>query len=181
VPASQSGTWNVATLTTLTGGGVAHDGADSGNPVKVGAKAVATSATATMVAAADRVDLTADLDSAVLVRPQCPLGDLLTEATSNTDGTSTASGVFTATASTRSCIMGISVFNSSATAGYIDFRDGTAGSVLYRMLLPAAGGSNMPCGTIPLFRTSANTALAYDVSAALSTVYINVTGFKSKV
>jgi hypothetical protein len=36
-------------------------------------------------------------------------------------------------------------------------------------------------GGTPLFRTTANTALAYDVSGALSTVYISVSGFKSKV
>jgi len=38
-------------------GSVAHDGADSGNPVKVGGRAVAHGATPTEVAAADRTDL----------------------------------------------------------------------------------------------------------------------------
>jgi len=41
-PATQSGTWNVATLTTLTGGGIANNSADSGNPVKVGGRYNAT-------------------------------------------------------------------------------------------------------------------------------------------
>jgi hypothetical protein len=38
VNAVESGTWNIATLTTLSGGGVASGSADSGNPVKVGGK-----------------------------------------------------------------------------------------------------------------------------------------------
>ena len=193
-PATQSGTWTVGlsasqtlatvttvtTLSTLSGGGVAHDGIDSGNPVKVGAKAVAALSTATMVAAADRTDATSDLDGALVVRPQFPLGDLISERVTDTGGTSTAFSNFGATASTRNYITAISAYNSSATAGYIDFRDGTGGSVLFTVAIPAGGGAVLG-GDLPLFRTSTNTALAYDVSGALSTVYISVSGFKSKV
>jgi hypothetical protein len=42
------------------GGNVAHDAADAGNPVKVGAKAVAHGASPTAVAAGDRTDLYAN-------------------------------------------------------------------------------------------------------------------------
>jgi len=181
VPASQSGTWNVATLTTLTGGGVAHDGADSGNPVKIGAKASATLSDDTMVANGDRTDATSDLDGALLVRESFPLGDLISERTSNTDGTSTASTNFGATASTRNYVTGYSIFRTDAgtTPIYVDFRDGTAGSVLWSVVLPPNGGAHI-ASSVPLFCTTANTALAYDVSAATTTVYISVTGFKSK-
>lgn len=170
----------VSMATNQPVGTVAHDGVDSGNPVKTGAKANSALSTATMVASGDRTDNVSDLDGAQIVRLNFPLGDLLSERTTNTDGASTASGVFTATASTRSVITAISVYNSSATAGFIDFRDGTAGSVLWTMALPAGGGAVLsdPTG---MFRTTANTALAYDVSAALSTVYISVSGFKTKV
>jgi len=202
VPAAQSGTWTVqpgntanttawkvdgsavtqpvSMATNQPVGTVAHDGVDSGNPVKIGAKAVATPSTATMVASADRTDVSADLDGAVLTRDQFALSDLLAERTSNTDGASTAFSTFGATASTRNYVTAISLFNSSATAGYVDFRDGTAGSILYSVALPAGGGAVMS-GNLPLFRTSVNTALAFDVSAALTTVYISISGFKSKV
>jgi hypothetical protein len=171
----------VATVTTLTGGGVAHGAADSGNPVKVGAKASATLSDDTMAANANRIDLTGDLDGALYVR-QVPLGDLIYEAISNTDGASTASSNFGATASTRNYITSITAFRTDAatTLAYIDFRDGTAGSVIYRVPLPPSGGVTINNGGIPLFYTTANTALAYDVSAALTTVYISLTGFKSK-
>jgi len=165
----------------IANGGVAHDGVDSGNPVKVGAKAMSALSTATMVAAADRADNVADLDGALIIRSGRPLGDMLSERVSDTAGTSAAFTNFAATASTRNYVTAITVFNSSATAGYVDFRDGTAGSILYTVPLPAGGGAVVTMGGEPLFRTSANTALAYDVSAALSTVYISISGFKSKV
>ena len=168
----------IATNTPV--GNVAHDAADSGAPIKVGAKAESAVSTATMVADGDRTDVYADIDGILMVRSDRPLGDLLSERLSNTDGTSTASTVFGATASTRNVITGYSVYNASVTAGYLDFRDGTAGSVLWTVPLPATGGANfaIPSG---IFRTTANTALAIDVSAALTTVYISITGFKSKV
>jgi hypothetical protein len=168
-------------VTRITGGGIAHDGIDSGNPVKVGAKASATLSDDTMVANADRIDLTGDLDGALYVR-NVPLGDLIFEATSNTDGASTAFSNFGATASTRSYITSITAFrtDTATTLAYIDFRDGTGGSVIYRVPLPPSGGVTINNGGNPLFYTTANTALAYDVSSALTTIYISVTGFKSK-
>jgi len=173
----------VTTVTTLTGGGVAHDGADSGNPVKVGARAALTLSDDTMVANADRTDLVSDADAALITRAQFPLGDLISERVSNTDGASTAFTNFGAVASTRSVITAIHVFRTDAgtTPIYVDFRDGTAGSVLYSMVIPPNGGAILPAGATPYFRTSAYTALAYDVSAATTTVYISVSGFKSKV
>lgn len=167
-------------VTSLTGGTVAHDSADSGNPIKVGARAAATLSDDTMVANADRTDLVTDLDASLIVRPGFPLGDLISERVTDTGGTSTAFSNFGATASTRSFITAIVVYNSSATAGTVDFRDGTAGSVLWTMPIPAGGGSVISMGGVPLFKTSANTALAYDVSGALTTVTISVSGFKSK-
>lgn len=171
----------VTTLTTLTGGGIAHDGADSGNPIKVGAKAITSLATTTLVSSADRTDVQSDLDGTIITRPQFPLGDLKSEVVTNTNGTSTAFSNFSAVANTRNFITAIVVYNSSATAGTVDFRDGTAGSVLWTMPIPAGGGSVLPAGAFPYFRTTANTALAFDVSGALSTVTISVSGFQSKL
>jgi hypothetical protein len=164
-------------------GTVAHDAADSGNPIKIGAKASSTLSNDTMVADGDRTNAVSDLEGALITRPQFPLGDLISEAVSDTAATSTAFTNFGATASTRSYITAVHVFRTDAgtTPIYVDFRDGTAGSVLYRMVIPAGGGAILPAGATPYFRTSANTALAYDVSTATTTVYISVTGFKSKV
>lgn len=59
-PVSGTVTSNVGTGTRPVAGDVAHDGVDSGNPVKVGAKAIAHGANPTAVAAADRTDLFAN-------------------------------------------------------------------------------------------------------------------------
>ena len=109
--------------------------------------------------------------------------DVISERVSNTDGSSTAFSNFGATASTYNCVTAIHVFStdSGTTPIYVDFRNGTGGSVLYSLVIPPNGGSNSPAYTGPfLFRTSANTALAYDVSAATTTVYISITGYQTK-
>lgn len=166
--------------TVTTAGDAANDAVDTGNPVKIGAFAEANPSTATMVADADRVNLIGDIDGIQVVKPFTSYGDILVERVSNTDGASTASTVFGATASARNMITTISVYNASTTNGYVDIRDGTAGTVLFTIPAPANGGAivNFP---LPLRQTTANTALAYDVSAALTTVYISFIGFKSKV
>lgn len=175
-----AGTANIGDVDIL-GGNVAHDAADSGNPVKTGSRAVSDLNSATLVAAADRTDNVSDLDGALINRPQFPLGDIISERVSNTNGTSTAFSNFGAVSGKRYYITAIHVYNASATAGFVDFRDGTAGSVLYTLALPAGGGAVLAAGATPYFRTTANTALAFDVSAALTTVYISITGFLSKI
>lgn len=57
-----SGSDDAKTATDIDprGGDVAHDGADSGNPLKIGAKAVAHGTNPTAVAASDRTDLYAN-------------------------------------------------------------------------------------------------------------------------
>lgn len=188
VPASQSGTWTVQPGNTANstpwlvtpGGNVAHDAADSGSPVKIGLKAETSPKGITVVADGDRTDAYADADGMQMVKLNTSGADLISERVTDTGGTSTAFTNFSAVASTFNYITAITVYNSSSTAGYVDFRDGTGGSVKWTMPLPAGGGATLSSAT-PLFKTTANTALAYDVSAALTTVYISISGFQSKV
>jgi hypothetical protein len=179
-PVSGTVTANAGTGSFTVAGDVADDAVDSGNPVKIGAFAEANPSTSTMVADADRTNVHADIDGLLMIKPYTSYGDILVERVTNTDGASTASTVFGATASARNMITTIAVYNSSTTNGFIDFRDGTAGTVLFTLPVPAQGGAvtNFP---VPLKQTTANTAFAYDVSAALTTVYISLIGFKSRV
>lgn len=170
----------VTTVSTLTGGAVAHDAVDSGNPVKIGGRAESSLATATLVADADRIDFCGDLDGVQHVRPYCSGGDNIAERIADTGGTSTAFTNFGATTSTRNYITTIAIFNSSATDGYVDFRDGTAGTIIFTAPAPKGGGSVITF-PVPLRQPTVNTALAYDVSGAITTVYISVVGFKSKL
>jgi len=169
----------VGTVTTLTGGGIAHDSADSGNPVKVGAIATASLLGRTPVAGADRTDLVADTSGAVIVRSGTSLEDIISEVKTNTDGASTAmTSAFAATASQRIYLTDIIIANSSATAITVDIRDGSAGSVLATFPVPAGGGVVHSFAT-PL-RFSSNTAAAFDGSAAATTLSVTMVGFKAK-
>jgi hypothetical protein len=160
-------------------GNVAHDIADAGNPIKLGLKAKTSPKGLTLVADNDRTDAYADLDGIQITKIGTANSDLISERVADTGGTSTAFTNFSAVASTRNYVTAIAVFNTSASACSVDFRDGAAGAVLWTMYCPAGGGSVIT-SAIPLFKTTAATALAYDVSGAITTCYINVSGFQSK-
>lgn len=61
--ATTSGTTSVDTVTTLTGGGVAHNAADSGNPIKIGGK---YNSSAPTLDNGDRGDLQMDVNGNLL-------------------------------------------------------------------------------------------------------------------
>ncbi len=158
-------------------GGVAHDAVDAGNPLKLGAVAESSIVGTANVADGDRTNVYADLDGVLVTKQFCTYGDIIVTRVTDTGGTSTAFSAFGAVASQRNYITTITVYNSSTTNGFLDLRDGTAGTVMYTIPLPALGGAtiNFP---VPFRQTTANTALAYDVSAAISTIYISAVGFK---
>lgn len=201
VPASQSGTWTVGisaaqtlatvttvgtvttcstvtTVSTLTGSGIAHDGVDSGNPHKIGARATTSLSGLTLVSNADRSDLFAGVDGVQIVRNHTNLEDIVTGVAAITDGSST-SVIAAAGSGVKVYITEVIIANSSATAVTVDLRDGTAGSVKATFMAPAGGGAHKTLSVpIPF---SANTAVAADPSASASTVTITLVGFKSKV
>lgn len=170
----------VTTVTTLTGGGVAHDSADSGNPVKVGAKAASSLASATLVSAADRTNLVSDLDGALIVRNGAPLGDNKSTSQSVTDTTSTAATNFGAVASTKNVITEITVYNSSATPTFVKIQDGSGGTTFWTVPAPAGGGSVIQFHR-GLKQPTANTALYFAANDSATTVYVSINGYQSKV
>jgi hypothetical protein len=176
---------NSTPLVVTAAGAVAHDAADSGNPIKIGAKCETSPKGMTLVSDGDRSDLLCDSDGKLLVKVGTAGADHISERVTNTDGASTAFTNFPAVSSTYNYVTAIAITNTNATTGcYVDFRDGTGGSVLFTVPAPAnggAGGAVLPAAATPYFRTSANTALAYDVSAAVSTIIISISGYQSKV
>jgi hypothetical protein len=158
---------------------VAHDAADSGEPLKTGHKAVAGLSGITLVAAADRTDSYAGLDGAQYVRPHCGLEDIVSGVAAITDGSST-SVIASAGAGVKNYITSVMIANTSATAVTVDLRDGAAGTVKATLPVPA-NTSGVVCNyPIPL-PFSAATAVCADPSAAASTVTVTLIGFKSKV
>lgn len=196
---TQSGTWNVGTVTTVTGvttvttvttcstvttlanGQTAHDSAVSGSPLRVGAKAETALSGITLVADGDATDLHAGVDGVLITRPHCNLEDVVQERTTNTDGASTAfaSGLAAPGSGVRLWIKNVTICNSSASFCTVDLRDGSGGSVLWTLPVPATGG--VTHNFDPPLKLTANTALAFDASAATTTLTISVNGFKSKV
>lgn len=161
-------------------GNVANDIADSGNPVKVGAHATNSVEGETQVANNDRVDLKADLNGVMLTRNATTLEELISERVSDTGGNSTNFTTFNAGgAGIHNYITSVTIHNAHAsTNGYVDLRDGSAGSIIWTFPAPANGGATHNFD--PPLKGAANTALAYDVSAAITTVYISVNGFQAQ-
>lgn len=171
----------VTTVTTLTGGGVAHGSPDgSTNPVKVGAKAASSLASATLVAAANRTNLVSDLDGALIVRNGAPLGDNKSTSQSVTDTTSTAATNFGAVASTKNVITEITVYNSSATPTFVKIQDGSGGTTFWTVPAPAGGGSVIQFHR-GLKQPTANAALYFAANDSATTVYVSINGYQSKV
>lgn len=167
----------VTTCSTLTGSGVAHDAADSGNPHKIGAKATSSLSGLTLVASADRTDLFAGLDGVQINRPHCNLEDIVDGNQSNTDGSSTQV-IAAAGAGIKQYLTSVILTNTSSSNIYVEMKSGT--TVKATIPLPANGGAifNPP---VPLRPNAANEAWNFDPSAATTTVYCTAIGFKSKI
>jgi len=147
----------------------------------MGAKAVTSITDQTLVDDDDRTDLYAGEDGVLITRPHCHLSDVVSEVDTNTDGASTAfaSGLAAPGAGIRIYLTKATISNSSSSFCTVDIRDGAAGSVLWTLPVPAEGGVTHTFEPpIPL---TANTAVAYDASAATTTLTIAVAGFTSKV
>lgn len=157
-------------------GDVAHDGADSGNPLKVGTKAAATLSTATLVAAADRANAVSDVDGALITRGDATLADVVSGAVTDTTGNSTQV-IAAAGSGVKVYLTDITLSNSSGAAVVVDVKDGT--TIKWTMLVPAGATVTHSFHT-PLSGT-ANTAWNVDGQAAATTLYANYAGFKSKV
>jgi len=149
----------VTTLTTVTGSSIAHDGADSGNPHKMGARA--TNVEQTAVANNDRTNLVATLTGKLIVQPYSNPENFVSGAiTTAMTGTTTTSLVAAPAAGLRNYITTIIVSNTHATVGTdVIIQDGSGGTTL--LTIPAAavyGGAAITLPT-PLRQPTTATAL----------------------
>ncbi len=134
------------------GGNIASDGVDSGNPVKIGGRAV--SAAPTAVAAADRVDAISDLWGRLYVREQAPTASTWTKShlpATNVVATATQAS---AGSGKRNRCTGFTVTFASGTAVItaanplsVSLIDGAAGGTTYLwrsyINLPAVAGAQV--------------------------------------
>lgn len=160
-------------------GDVANDGADSGNPIKVGGVATVTEQAA-VSASGDRVNAAFTSTGKQIVAPfSSPEYFVSGAITSAMTGTTSTSLVAAPGASLRNYITTIIVSNSHATVGTdVAIQDGSGGTTL--LTIPAAavyGGAviNLP---VPLRQPTTNTALyCANVTTGASTK-VSAVGYK---
>lgn len=164
-PVSQA---TASNLNAQVVGAVAHDGADSGNPIKIGGKARQTNPTA--VADADRVDATFDdIGRQVVVMGQ--VRDLITDATTTIASSSSETTILAAAASTFHDLTLLVLTNATATAVSCTIKDGTGGTTRMIVDLAANGGAVIPFPR-PLKAAANNTNWTCTLSSAAVTVHI---------
>lgn len=171
----------VSMATNQPVGTVAHDGVDSGNPVKVGAKAITALSGTTLVASADRTDAQSDLDGSLIVRNGYCLGDVVNGKNTST-GTTVVSVISAPGASTYLYITDIILANTGSTTSLVTIQYDTAGTPtdLAYCINPTAGGSNMHFDP-PLKVPTANKDVGFKPGSASTTQYCTIIGFKSKL
>lgn len=182
---SVQGVASMVALLTTPGGDVAHDSADSGNPIKIGARAV--NALPTAVANNDRANLLADLFGRLLVAKIDPAQQIWKSANYTT--TQTGVAIWDPTSGKRIAITHIVVGSYGTTAGRLILWFGANADSTYNagtdQLVFAASyapSSTAKPGTVialdtPIFCTTADHELKITTDAALS-VDIAVYGYE---
>lgn len=173
------------TPTNVAVGDIAHDSADSGNPVKVGGKAA--NALPTAVANAERTNLITDLFGRLMVTSIDPAQQLWKQVEATTTQTGTAiwtpaSGKRVAvtseeitTGGTTACVATIWL----STSGDTTFTQGTDQVVFRGEFAPSSTARPGAVQTFstPRFAVTADHVLKYTTSAGC-TIYITVYGYE---
>lgn len=121
---------NAASDGASVSGDVAHDGIDAGEPVKIGAKAIAYGSNPTAVAAADRTDLYANRHGVLMVLGGVP-GVITKEWTfTDSDGAQTDAALVTVSAGTKIAVTNIAAICDNANTGDVAVRVGFAAASL---------------------------------------------------
>lgn len=176
---TQSGTWNIGTVTTITNtvgvaGNVAHDSADSGNPVKVGGQAITSERTA--VANGDRSDFVTDVTGKQIILPYSNPENFISGSTSSITSTSNTSVIAAQGSGVRIYVTQLLVTNSHATVStFVNIKDGT--TTIYTGFALANGGGFSVTLLTPL-KLTANTALNAACETTGSSVRVSACGYK---
>jgi hypothetical protein len=172
------GSPSAAYVSTVAAGDIAHDAADSGNPQKIGGKAV--SAEPTAVTANDRVNALFDLVGKMIVLPYANPENFVSGAiTSAMTGTTSTSLIAAPAAGLRNYITQITVSNAHATVGTdVIIQDGSGGTTLYTIPAAAVYGGAVITFPTPLRQPTTATAIfCANVTTGASTK-VSASGYK---
>ncbi len=148
-------------------GEIAHDAIDSGNPISIGGIARTS---LTSVAALDRVKGIFDLQGRQIIRSNVPRGLRIKNTITLT--TTTETTLLAAAASTFHDLTKLWVANTSGTAVRVDFRDTTAGTVLFSLYAPAGQTVGFTDSNDPIEQATVNTNWTAQLSAGVTDVRI---------
>lgn len=143
---------------TLVGGNVAHDAVDTGNPVKVGGKAISSETAA--VSAGDRANFVSDLTGKQIVLPYANPENFVSGLTAAMTGTTSTSIVAAPASGLRNYLTQIICTNSHASVGtFVIVQDGSGGTTYYEGYAAAVGGGFSITFPTPLRQPSTATAV----------------------
>jgi len=168
-------TANAGTGTFISGGDLAHDAVDSGNPVKFGAQARQTWQAA--VADADRANVVCDDLGRLITVPHGPR-DLVVQNRIVLTTTSETT-LLAQVASHFLDLTSLEITNESSTEVRVDLRDTTGGSVVWSIDLASDGGGISKSWPVPFKQTTINTNWTAQLSAGVSSVYLTVQAIKN--
>lgn len=157
----------------IVGGDVAHDSADSGNPVKIGGKARTTNPTA--VSNADRVDGMFDKIGRFVMRIG-QVRDLMVDQKTTITNSTAATTILTAAASVYHDITQITITNKSNSLTTVTITDDTTDRM--DIDVPGPGGAVIPFPR-PLNQAAVNKDWKATCSVAVTSVHIHVQAEKN--
>lgn len=168
------GAVSAQTVRVTYAGTVAHDAADSGNPLKIGHKAY--SANPTAVATGDRADSISDLIGRTVVAPYTIPENMYTACSASTiTDTSSTSVKASAGAGVRNYITALSISNMDASvATRVDILDGS--TVIWQCPAGVNGGGCTVNFPTPL-RGTAATAVNAQAATTSAEVRVCVSGY----
>jgi len=157
-------------------GGVAHDGADSGNPIKTGGRA--TNVEIAAVANNDRTDAVFTLTGKQIVQLFCPPENIVRGVTAAMTATTSTSVIAAPASGLRNYITSVTVGNSHATVGtFVNLQDGSGGTTIWT--IPAAsvfGGATISFSP-PLRQPTTATALFCACVTTGSNTIVSANGY----
>jgi len=164
-------------MQAASAGDVAHDAADSGNPIKIGMKAVTELPTG--VSAADRTDANADKFGRQLVA-QAPQDDFVSGVSIDIIGVASTEVIAAPAATYRLAITDFTVTNDHATVGtVVKLTDGSGGTVLWRNNAREDGGGFSKSLKTPLILTAATALHAINETTGAS-VQVSASGYLTR-
>ena len=160
--------------TTPINGTVAHDAVDTGNPIKLGARA--RSSAIGVVAENDRTDLIATLLGKLLTQPYALPANLV-KGKGNSTGTSDTAVIAAPGAGVRIYVTTLIVTNAHATVGTkVQIKSGTTTTDM-PVIYAAAGGGGAALTLPSALRLGANEALQFANATTGADVDVSAIGY----